>query len=294
MAAGENARSVGRGRCSGARRLRDGFYEQKLVRDQVLALTGQRFLGNYQSDEQQYQALMDSGLTFAKAMNLRPGIALSAEQMAQLTSDMVWLVSKEVTLADGSKQNVLVPQVYARVQPGDVDGTGALLAGSANKVGANNFSQTGVDRVAGLYVSGAAGVLLAQAGRDMNLTAAQVSNAGSGPSALSAGNNLNLNTVTTASSQSLNWNANNRLSQTSSQDVGTQIQAGGALSLSAGQDLNAKAATVNAAGLLSVQAGNNVNLSAGQASQSLDVGCTEFCVNGAGISPWASCLRTEW
>ena len=23
-------------------------------------------------------------------------------------------------------------------------------------------------------------------------------------------------------------------------------------------------------------------------------GCTEFCVNGAGISPWASCLRTEW
>lgn len=23
-------------------------------------------------------------------------------------------------------------------------------------------------------------------------------------------------------------------------------------------------------------------------------GCTEFCVNGAAISPWASCLRTEW
>ena len=23
-------------------------------------------------------------------------------------------------------------------------------------------------------------------------------------------------------------------------------------------------------------------------------GCTAFCVNGAAISPWASCLRTEW
>jgi hypothetical protein len=23
-------------------------------------------------------------------------------------------------------------------------------------------------------------------------------------------------------------------------------------------------------------------------------GCTEFCVNGAAISPWSSCLRTEW
>ena len=104
------------------KRLGDGFYEQKLVREQVLALTGNRFLGDYSSDEQQYKALMDAGLTFAKAMNLRPGIALSAEQMAQLTSDMVWLVTKEVTLADGSVQSVLVPQVYVRVQPGDLDG----------------------------------------------------------------------------------------------------------------------------------------------------------------------------
>jgi filamentous hemagglutinin len=34
-----------------------------------------------------------------------------------------------VTLPDGSTQRVLVPQVYVRVRPGDVDGTGALLAG---------------------------------------------------------------------------------------------------------------------------------------------------------------------
>ena len=32
--------------------------------------------------------------------------------IAQLTSDMVWLVTQEVTLADGSKQSMLVPQVY--------------------------------------------------------------------------------------------------------------------------------------------------------------------------------------
>jgi filamentous hemagglutinin len=141
---------------------------------------------------------------------------------------------------------------------------------STSRVGANNFSQTGVDRMAGLYVSGAAGVLLASAGRDINLTAAAVSNAGKGDTQFSAGNNLNLASVTTASSQSLNWNANNRLSQTASQDVGTQIQAGGNLSLSAGQDLNAKAATVSAQGALSATAQGNVNITAGQASQSLD------------------------
>jgi filamentous hemagglutinin len=43
-------------------RLGDGIYEQQLVREQVAQLTGHRFLGNYTSDEQEYQALMDSGL----------------------------------------------------------------------------------------------------------------------------------------------------------------------------------------------------------------------------------------
>ena len=75
--------------------------------------------------------VMDAGLTYARQLNLRPGIALSAEQVAQLTCDMVWLVTQEVNLPDGSRQSVLVPQVYVRVQPGDVDGTGALLAGRA-------------------------------------------------------------------------------------------------------------------------------------------------------------------
>ena len=88
------------------------------IRKQVAQLTGRRFLEDYQSDEVQYQALMAGSITFAKAFNLRPGIALSAAQMAQLTSDIVWLVEQERTLDDGSKTKPLVPQVYARVQRG--------------------------------------------------------------------------------------------------------------------------------------------------------------------------------
>ena len=34
-----------------------------------------------------------------------------------------------VQLPDGSTQKVLVPQLYVKVQPGDLDGSGALLAG---------------------------------------------------------------------------------------------------------------------------------------------------------------------
>ncbi|RYF69886.1 MAG: S-layer family protein, partial [Comamonadaceae bacterium] len=104
------------------KRLGDGFYEQKLIREQIAQLTGYRYLDGFESDETQYTALMNAGVTFAQAYRLRPGIGLSAAQMAQLTSDIVWLVEQSVTLADGSTQRVLVPQVYVRVKPGDIDG----------------------------------------------------------------------------------------------------------------------------------------------------------------------------
>ncbi|SFQ38179.1 filamentous hemagglutinin family N-terminal domain-containing protein [Variovorax sp. OK605] len=84
------------------KRLGDGYYEQRLIREQVAQLTGHRYLNGYDSDEAQYSALMDAGVTFARQYGLRPGIALSDAQMAQLTSDIVWLVEQTVTLADGS------------------------------------------------------------------------------------------------------------------------------------------------------------------------------------------------
>jgi filamentous hemagglutinin len=102
-------------------------YERCLINEQVARLTGYARLANYSSDEQQYQALMSAGITFAQAHQLRVGIELSAEQVAQLTSDMVWLVQREVTLADGSTQKVLVPQVYAVARAGDLSGTGVHI-----------------------------------------------------------------------------------------------------------------------------------------------------------------------
>lgn len=57
-------------------------------------------------------------------------MALTQAQMAQLTSDIVWLVEQTVTLADGSTTTALVPQVYLRLRPGDLEAQGALLAGA--------------------------------------------------------------------------------------------------------------------------------------------------------------------
>jgi filamentous hemagglutinin len=112
------------------KRYGDGFYEQQLINDQILALTGRRYLTSYTSTEDEYKALMNAGVAYANQYQLSPGVALSAEQMANLTTDIVWLVSRSVTLADGSTQQVLVPQVYLRrPQGGDLQQSGALIAG---------------------------------------------------------------------------------------------------------------------------------------------------------------------
>ncbi|NBX71205.1 MAG: S-layer family protein, partial [Actinobacteria bacterium] len=111
------------------KRLGDGFYEQRLVREQVAQLTGRRFLEGYASDEAQYQALLNNAATVATTFQLRPGIALSAEQVNALTSDIVWLVEKDITLPNGEHTRALVPELYAKVRPGDLAANGALLSG---------------------------------------------------------------------------------------------------------------------------------------------------------------------
>ena len=88
---------------------------------------------------------MDSGITFAQQYQLRPGVALSALQMAQLTRDIVWLVEQSVTLPDGTVTRALVPQVYiAHLMPDDLQESGVLLAGSSVSItAAGDVNNTG-------------------------------------------------------------------------------------------------------------------------------------------------------
>ncbi|RPD83388.1 S-layer family protein, partial [Neisseria weixii] len=114
------------------KRLGDGYYEQKLVNEQVARLTGYRRLDGYSNDEEQFKALMEAGITFAREQQLTPGIALSPEQAARLTSDIVWLEEQTLTLIDGSTVTVLAPKVYLTVKPGDINAHGGLI--SADKL----------------------------------------------------------------------------------------------------------------------------------------------------------------
>lgn len=331
------------------KRLGDGYYEQRLVREQVASLTGHRYLGDYTSDEHQYLALMNAGATFAQAHQLRPGIALSAAQVAALTSDIVWLVERSVTLPDGTTTLALVPQLYVRPQTGDLQPSGALLAGknvslqlsgdlinasgtiagrqvtqitAANvhnlgglitsgqvsavsaaqdirniggaigaqdalvldagrdllvqtttaqgrgQAGAGTYSSQGIDRVAALYVSNPNGLLLASAGRDINLTAALVQSEGSVQ--LQAGRDISLDTVQTRTDIAVQRDDRNHAGVRQSEEIGTRISSEGGTSLIAGQDIQARAAQVQAQGHLALQAGRDVNIEAGRQSLATD------------------------
>lgn len=345
------------------KRLGDGFYEQQLIRDQVAQLTGQRYLDGFNSDEAQYQALMNAGMTFAARYGLKPGIALTEAQMAQLTSDIVWLVEETVTLSDGSVQKVLVPRLYVVAREGDIDGTGALLAGdkvrlqlqgglvnqgtiagrnavaitadtvqnlngriSANNVGiatrgdldniggtidgrdtvvldvggnlnvasttrstsggqigatvnsgnglglgVRTYSETVVDRVAGIYVSNPGGVLMASAGGDINLAGAAIVNSGKGGlTYLEAGGDINVGTVTTSKSELNLWGSGNLRFDSSSKEVGSVVQSAGNLQLSAGHDLTVRASSVQSTtGDTALTAGRNVTIEAGRNTSSV-------------------------
>ncbi|SER50017.1 filamentous hemagglutinin, partial [Pseudomonas cuatrocienegasensis] len=106
------------------KRLGDGLYEQRLVRDAVVARTGQRFLAGLSSDEAMYRYLMDNALASKDALGLSLGVTLSSEQVAALTHDIVWLEEHEV---NGEK--VLVPVLYLAQAEGRLAANGALIQG---------------------------------------------------------------------------------------------------------------------------------------------------------------------
>lgn len=62
------------------KRLGDGFYEQKLINDQITQLTGWQYLAGYDNTGSEYQALMDNGVKAATSFYLVPSIALTSQQ----------------------------------------------------------------------------------------------------------------------------------------------------------------------------------------------------------------------
>ncbi len=237
-------------------RLGDGFYEQQVVQQQVTQLTGRQFLPGYASNQNEYQALLDNGAVFAKQFGLEVGIGLTADQMAHLTSDMVWLVWQNV---DG--QQVLVPKVYlAKVDQNDLQQGGALI--SARDINL----KTGDLQNSGTIVGG----------NQVSIDATNITNSGSivsgGDMVLAASNDLINASGTIAGGGNVVLQATHDLKNITVVDPGignvststihatAGISSGGTLTLQAGNDLTITGANVASAGDLKMTAGKDLTV----------------------------------
>ena len=113
------------------KRLGDGFYELRLVNEQINQLTGRHYLDGYQNALEQYKGLMNNGIRYAKQFNLVPGVGLTKEQIAELTTDLVWMVNQEIILPSGKKLNVLTPKIYLATNRTQVTPTGSVISGDS-------------------------------------------------------------------------------------------------------------------------------------------------------------------
>ena len=243
------------------KRLGDGFYELRLVNEQINQLTGRRYLEGYQNDLEQYQGLMNNGIRYAKQFNLVPGVGLTKEQMAELTTDLVWMVNQEITLPSGKKLNVLTPKIYLASNRTQVTPTGSVISGDSIVGSVTNMTNEGTVLAANLV--NLYGQDLENKGlvfaNNVNLNAKQkLVNLGgkivaADSLSLYGGKSVELGATTTETQSQLGR------TETGNKQVDRQSELkvtgkGGELSIQSGGDITIKAANVKSAGTVDVNA----------------------------------------
>ncbi|MDR0191806.1 filamentous hemagglutinin N-terminal domain-containing protein [Pseudomonas yamanorum] len=154
------------------RRLGDGQYESRLIRDAVLAQTGQRFLaGGLTSDYDQFRYLMDNALASKDALRLSVGVSLTDQQVGALTHDIVWMENRVV---DG--QTVLVPVLYlAQADSRNVRGNSLIQGRDLNLMTGGDLINVGTLRASNnLSVASSGNIYtggLIEAGNNLSLLA---------------------------------------------------------------------------------------------------------------------------
>ncbi|WP_339428485.1 cytidine deaminase-like fold-containing protein [Pseudomonas sp. RA_105y_Pfl1_P41] len=253
------------------RRLGDGFYEQRLIQQAVLARTGQRFIDGQTSDADLFKHLMDNAISSKTALNLSVGVSLTAEQVAALTHDIVWLENTTV-----AGQQVLVPVLYLAQANNRLAPNGALISGSdVSLITGRNLNNAGTLRATGSLLANVGGNLansgLMQAGGRLDVLAGNtLSNRAGG--VISAGNVnlaagadlLNERSVTTHESAS-----SYRTERSDFVDSAARIESANDLALKAGGNINNIGGVLKSGADMAVQAKGDVNITA---SKSLDSG----------------------
>ncbi|MDR1124170.1 MAG: hemagglutinin repeat-containing protein [Elusimicrobiota bacterium] len=233
----------------------DAYYEQKLIEEAILQLTGSRYL--YEgtnaplSMNEQMARLYDNALEAFGDLNLNFGKALTAEQITQLKDNIIWYVEQEI---DGQK--VYVPTLYIAEHNKEQflsNLNNSTIKGDNVTITAEDILNSGNIEagVAHLYAKGdiknLSGVIYAQ--DSLDLTA--------------EGNIINETKKNTIQHSGNNFN----YQQEYLSDIAS-IGSGGNLNMTAGQDINIKAAEVIAGNNLNMNA-ENVNITTAELNQDI-------------------------
>ncbi|MDD1152780.1 hemagglutinin repeat-containing protein, partial [Pseudomonas sp. TNT2022 ID357] len=248
-----------------AKRLGDGFYEQKLIQQAMVARTGQRFIDGQDSNEKLFKHLMDNAIQSKQQLDLSVGVTLTSEQIAALTHDIVWLESHEV-----NGEQVLVPVLYLAQANNRLAPNGSLIAGKdVSLIAGKDLNNVGTLRAAN-DLSAVAGENLVnsglvEAGKGLNLTAGKdlLNKAGGVIAgrdvALTATDGDVVNERTLTSHQS---NKDSFAQQRDFVDSAARIEAANNLTINAGRDFNNSAGVLKSAADTSITAGRDVSLTA--------------------------------
>ncbi|MDR2880781.1 MAG: filamentous hemagglutinin N-terminal domain-containing protein, partial [Azoarcus sp.] len=242
------------------RRLGDGWLEQWLIRQAVLARTGAWLLDGHASEEAQYQALMDNAAEEARALKLTLGIELSAGQIAALTKNIVWLVEREV-----NGQKVLSPVLYLAQNANRTAPNGALMSAQTVQIAGQALSNAGTikaDNLVALIDGKLENSGLMQSRETLALLAETIHNtrggifAGQDVLLQSQGHFINEASLATHEAH----NTPEYRTRTDFIDAPARIEAGNALLIQAGGNLINQGGVIQANGDASLEAGQSLIL----------------------------------
>ncbi|MEX3017918.1 two-partner secretion domain-containing protein [Gymnodinialimonas hymeniacidonis] len=121
------------------RRFGDAYVEARLIQEQLFALTGRRAADDPDELRDLMARMYDNAVDAAEGLQLTPGVALSPEQVAALTENIIWL---EEQIIDG--QAVLVPVVYLGANGAEgISLAGAQIAAADVDIDSGTVANTG-------------------------------------------------------------------------------------------------------------------------------------------------------
>ncbi|SIO95900.1 hemagglutinin repeat-containing protein [Vibrio spartinae] len=222
--------------------LGDAYYDTRIITQMIFEQTGKRYLNqSVGSDTEQMAQLMDNAAKEQQSLALTVGHALTAEQVANLTHDILWYEYTEV-----GGQTVLAPRLYlAKARVNDIS-NGALLAGNRVDINTGTLANERGDIQADTTLSvDAQGNIINKSGTIV-------------------GDNVSLTSAQGSLINSTEFQTDTYLDDWVDTHVGRlgSIRAGNDLTIGVGKDIVNQGAALQAANNLSLNAGENVEFSA--------------------------------